>query len=183
MAPKYLGLDTNSTGSSFISSSRLNAVRQDSLVCNFMRFVYTLCFGIISVDACHVHLSGRKTHKKVQQNAFLMRQNKTECRFSRESSSGSHEHYKIKQITYLLPVGFFQLRVRLSVCLSTCLRVCVSRHVAHISLCIDLRFHIQPHSHTGQVFACFLTKACPNEGSYAKSNSADTSILPVSRPR
>ena len=122
MAPKYLGLDTNSTGSSFISSSRLNAVRQDSLVCNFMRFVYTLCFGIISVDACHVHLSGRKTHKKVQQNAFLMRQNKTECRFSRESSSGSHEHYKIKQITYLLPVGFFQLRVRLSVYL----RVCVS---------------------------------------------------------
>ena len=35
--------------------------------------------------------------------------NKTECKFSRESSSSGNEHYKNKQMTCLLPVKFFQL--------------------------------------------------------------------------
>ena len=40
---------------------------------------------------------------------FLMRQNKTDCTFSKESFSSSHELYKNKQVTCVLPVGFFQL--------------------------------------------------------------------------
>ena len=47
------------------------------------------------------------THKSL--NRTLFGQNETECKFSRESSSSSHKHYKTKQISYLLPIGFFQL--------------------------------------------------------------------------
>ena len=48
-----------------------------------------------------------KTHKNLKQNA-LIRQNKTEHKFSRESSSSGHAHYRNRQMTYALPVGFFQ---------------------------------------------------------------------------
>ena len=65
---------------------------------------------------CTRHTNGAKRRtswvvevKITRKERFLIRQNKTECKFSRESCSSSHGHYKNKQVTYLLPVGFFQL--------------------------------------------------------------------------
>ena len=50
--------------------------------------------------------------QKVKQKVFfffLIRRNKTERTFLRDSSSSGHDQYKYKQIIYLAPIGFFQL--------------------------------------------------------------------------
>ena len=61
------------------------------------------------------------------------------------------------------------------------LSVCESRHHAYICACIALRFHMQPHSDTKKVWACFLTHTSfPDQHSYPKGNSSDTSAFPVS---
>ena len=49
---------------------------------------------------------GNEKHKRLTER-FLIRRNETECKFSRGSSSTGPEHYKNKQIIYLLLVGFF----------------------------------------------------------------------------
>ena len=45
---------------------------------------------------------------KYSTERYLIRQNKTECKFSREPRLQSHKQYKNKQITQLLPAGSFQ---------------------------------------------------------------------------
>ena len=50
-----------------------------------------------------------KKHRRLNRTLFWISQNKTECTFSGESSSSSHKPGKNKQVTSLLPVGFFQL--------------------------------------------------------------------------
>ena len=63
-----------------------------------------------------------------------------------------------------------------------CLSVCLSRHHAHISTCIAVKFHLQHHSNNGKIFSCFpLHASFPNLSNYAETNSSDNrSGLPIS---
>ena len=74
----------------------------------------------------------RNTRKGLTE-CFLIRQTETGCTFSRESRFSTPKHYKNKQVTYLLPVGFFQLgrklenpnRQQIRICVCVCVCVCV----------------------------------------------------------
>ena len=64
--------------------------------CNFLLFSFRL--------SCEI-----KNRHKVKQNAFWLDDTREDANFKGNLLSSSHKHYKNKQITHLLTIGFFQL--------------------------------------------------------------------------
>ena len=87
----------------------------------------------------------------------------------------------ISQLSLVAIFSFFLIQT--PICLKEefiCLSVNVSGHYAHISAYVTLKYNI-PHSDSGKAFACFLTQASfPNSCSYDKTNSSNTSTVPIS---